>query len=148
MVDAPLTLGSRTISMRQQQQLTVELQQSSDWLLTNQLFISLACTALTLAPSCTAYNILAWTAQKTPFLMVVVQLLLWEHVCLWNRYSATAVVYFHILQSLASNGSTCYSILLVMGALYDTIIGNPRAGYLAIVHLNNSLEEQLIYYPA
>jgi hypothetical protein len=39
-----------------------------------------------------------------------------------------------------------HSILLVIGALYCTIIGNKRNGQLAIVHLNNSLEEQRIYY--
>jgi hypothetical protein len=47
--------------------------------------------------TCPAYNISDWTSQKTPFLIVVVQLLPWEHVCLRI-----------ISQSLASNGPTCH----------------------------------------
>jgi hypothetical protein len=78
-----------------QQLTTTELQQCSNWLLTNKLFTSLPCTALTPAPSPSpSYNILAWTAQKTPFLMFVVQLLPWKHVCLWSGYSATLLYIF------------------------------------------------------
>jgi hypothetical protein len=49
--------------------------------------------ASTQLPICPAYNISAWTAEKTLFLIVVVQLLPWEHFYLRRRYSATAVVY-------------------------------------------------------
>jgi hypothetical protein len=49
------------------------------------------------------------------FIIVVVQLFPFEHVCLRSRYSVTSLVYLFILQS-SSNGSTCYNIVY---AKYD-----------------------------
>jgi hypothetical protein len=51
---------------------------------------------------------LSRTAQKTSIL-IVVQLLPWDHVCLQNRYSVRAVVYLHISRSLPSNESACHN---------------------------------------
>jgi hypothetical protein len=47
----------------------------------------------------------------TRLLIVVVQLLPWEHVCLWRSYSVTAALHLLIPKSLTSNGSTCYNML-------------------------------------
>jgi hypothetical protein len=58
---------------------------------------------------CPVYNISARTAHKTPYLIFVVQLLLWEHVCLRSRYSVRAVVYLLISRSLTSNGSAYHN---------------------------------------
>jgi hypothetical protein len=74
---------------------------SSDWLQLNYLQL----------PTCPTYNISTRTAHKTPFLIVVVQLLPWEHVCLQSRYSLTALVYLFISRSFPSNGSSCYNML-------------------------------------
>jgi hypothetical protein len=71
------------------------------------------------APTCLSYNILALTGQKTQFLLVVVQLLPWEHDCLLNCYSITALVHFLISRSVPSNGlhATVYFFLLQFGCL-------------------------------
>jgi hypothetical protein len=62
-------------------------------------------------PTYPAYNILALTTQKTPFLIFLFLLLPWEHVCLRSRYSVTVFVYF-ISWSLPSNGYTFHIIML------------------------------------
>jgi hypothetical protein len=49
--------------------------------------------------NCPAYNILAQTSQKTPFLCCSLQLLPCKHACLRSCYSVMAVVYLLILRS-------------------------------------------------
>jgi hypothetical protein len=56
--------------------------------------------------NCPSYNILARTAQKTPFLCCCFQLLPCKHAHLWGRYFVTAVVSLLILRSLPRSGST------------------------------------------
>lgn len=62
-------------------------------------------------PTCPSYNISVRSVQKTPFLIVVVQLLPWERVYLRSHYSVTAIAYLFILRSLSSKGSTYYNTL-------------------------------------
>jgi hypothetical protein len=62
-----------------------------------------------------AYNILTWTALKTLFLIVVVQLLQWKHACLWSCYLVTAVVYLLISRLMPSKGSTCHNTINYYG---------------------------------
>jgi hypothetical protein len=69
-------------------------------------------------PTCPACNISARTAQKTPFLIFVVQSLPCEHVCVLSRYSATALAYLLISRSLPSIGCTYYNIFLLKKSLY------------------------------
>jgi hypothetical protein len=52
---------------------------------------------------CPAYNISS--------LIVVAQLLRWEHASFRSCYSVTAVVFLFILRSLPSYGSTCHNIV-------------------------------------
>lgn len=54
-----------------------------------------------------AYAISARTAQKTPLLIAVVQLLPWENVFLRVRYSESGVVYLLLSRPLPSNASKC-----------------------------------------
>jgi hypothetical protein len=53
---------------------------------TNQVFPSQTPLQLSNFWTCLGYNISAWTMQKTPFI-VVLQLFLWERVCLQRHYS-------------------------------------------------------------
>jgi hypothetical protein len=57
-------------------------------------------------PTSPAYNISAWTAKKTPLLIVLVQLLPWEHVCLRSWYSAMTAVYL-LIPRLFSSSERC-----------------------------------------
>jgi hypothetical protein len=65
-----------------------------------------------LSTNCPAYNISAQTTHKTPSLCCCFQLLPCKHACLRSCYSVTAVVFFHISQSLPSNGSTVHNTFL------------------------------------
>jgi hypothetical protein len=116
MADIPLALGSRTVPLSQ---LPASNSNSSQWLncsitlidsLTKQLLFTSLTDWLTDCSSQLVPLITTWTTQKTPFLIVVVQLLPWEQICLRSCYSVTAVVYLLISQSLPNNGSTCYTI--------------------------------------
>jgi hypothetical protein len=52
----------------------------------------------------------ARTAQKT-LILILIQSFPCEHVCLWSRYSAAALIYMLISRSLPIDGSTCYNIV-------------------------------------
>jgi hypothetical protein len=61
---------------------------------------------------------LSRTAEKSPFptvpLLLRVDSLPLEHVCLRRRYLVTALVYLLISLSLPSTGSTCYNIIVAV----------------------------------
>jgi hypothetical protein len=78
---------------------------------------------LTHCSNCPAYNISTLTAQKSPFLIAVVQSLRCKHICLRSRYSLTAVVYFLVSRSLPNNRCSYhnmyfYYISCVLHVLY------------------------------
>jgi hypothetical protein len=95
--DIPLALGSWTVPG-----FNYSSSRLNDSCTNQLLFTSLNKLQL---PTCPAYNISAQT---------VIQLLPWEHVCLWSCYLVTAVVYFLISQPLPSNRSTCHNIYLIL----------------------------------
>jgi hypothetical protein len=69
----------------------------------------------------------ARTALNTPLLVVIVQLLPWEHVCFQSRYSVTYVVYLLISQSLPSKWSICHSnVTRRLKSSVDVVTGRQR----------------------
>jgi hypothetical protein len=57
-----------------------------------------------------SYMPLAQTTQKTSFLIIIVKLLPWEHVCLQNRYSVMAIIYLLMPQTLPIDGFICHNM--------------------------------------
>jgi hypothetical protein len=140
----PVPLDSRTIPVPQLLATTSNGSQRLNCsCLTNSLthqptlhFPELHCTALPLT-NCPGYNISARTAQKTPFLVFVVQSLSWEHVCLRSRFLAMAVVYLLIPRSLPSSGRCLWSHYVATGlhvAIYITV--SNATFILSLTHLN------------
>jgi hypothetical protein len=80
------------------------------------------------ATTCFGYNISAWDAQKTPFVLVL-QAFPWEWVRLWRRYPVTALVYLLILQSLPSNGCRLFRGHYPVTAAYTCLL---RICFLAV----------------
>jgi hypothetical protein len=66
--------------------------------------------------------LIARTAQKTPFLVVIIQLLLWKHAYLRSFYSVTALVHLLISRSFPSNGSVFTESFLRNGSACFNIL--------------------------
>jgi hypothetical protein len=82
------------------------------------LFTHYVCCTIVSAWVYTRCRSIQVTVDSVHPLIVVVQLLPWEHVCLRSCYSVTAVVYLLISWSLPSSGSECHNILFWLSTWY------------------------------
>jgi hypothetical protein len=100
---------------------------SRDWVTVSQVKKKkLIAPTVDSSTNCPAYNIVAQTSHKTPFLCCCFQLLPPKHACLQSHYSVMADVYLLISQLLPSNGSYTAIYKIWLGNLFKVYKGCGR----------------------